>query len=74
MLTPNVQSLIPNQVSRLWAFLEAAATEDGPELLRQPAATVATGQLAVQEYAIVNPVERLDFEQHKAAYGALILS
>jgi hypothetical protein len=74
VVTPAMAALIPDQVPQFWGILQKAAAEDGIELLSQPPATVTDGLFTDEAYAVVNHVEKRDFEHHNAAYGALILS
>lgn len=73
VVTPGMAALIPDQLPGFWDLLEGVAAGDGITLLRQPEATVVAGMFTDPGYAVVNHVEKRDFEHHNAAYGALIL-
>jgi hypothetical protein len=74
LVTPGMQALIPYRLPEFWRILQAAAAEDGIELLPQPEETVTDGIFTKAEYAVADHLVKGDYEHRNARYGAVILS
>lgn len=68
-----IAALVPEMVPEFWRILEAAAAEDGIQILRQPEETVTHGLFTDTAYAVADHVAKKDYEHHNARYGASLL-